>query len=377
MHLTPEQEAALTAIRAETREAVLVGPAGTGKTTCLRELTGSRTVLAAPTGKAAVRLTQATGQPARTLHSLLYRGADDEGRELVFTDPQPPCEPGETLIVDEASMVGAQLYDDVMSVLPRSARVVWVGDREQLEPVRDTWGPDLARPTAELTEVHRQAAGNPIIQYATAIRQGAGGRWRSRWDADDERLRFWPGDVDQVVAWLAQRLQEGADATAITFTHRTRERINAGVRRALGHTADLIVPGDRLLCRMNDTGLGVANGEVFTAERVDRTRRGWRIRFREGFEAQVLEELLNTRGNEAYQLRRRMGRGRWGERSIIHVWHGFCLTVHSAQGSQWDEVAFARGPALLRMARSDRDAARRLAYTAVTRAAEKLVNFAA
>lgn len=394
--LTDEQQAAMEAAMEaldETGEAVVVGPAGTGKTYMLKALieeTGREAVvLGAPTGKAALRQQQMTGHDAHTLHHLLYSGPDDEDEtargELVWTDPGPPCEPEQVLIVDESSMVGSELYGHIMEQLPEEAAVAWFGDHEQLSPVNDTWGPDLQDPTAELTTVHRQAAGSPVIQYATAIRKGHGSAWRSSWtsgkaarvNTDDTSVEITRSQVDAVVAWAVAR--SGADATVLTWTHRVRERIIGEVRRALGFSEPIEV-GDRLCCKMNSRALKVCNGEVFTVAEVEPCKKlGMEARRVKLAELRrpvvVLLPLLNTRGREVWDLRKQVGFERWDKLGIMHAWHGQCLTVHSSQGSQWDEVAWAFGRSLKRAGREDRDFAKRLAYTAVTRAAKHLAVF--
>jgi len=216
----------LSAIEKES-EASMVGPAGSGKTTLTRTLIERAerpVVLGAPTGKAANVLAKATSRRASTLHRLHYGEVyEDEDRNPIFGQPGPPCAPGDLLIVDEASMVGKKLYDEFMSWVPEGATVLWVGDREQLPPVNGTWGPNLLEPTAALTEVHRQARGNPIISYATAIREGRAGEFEG--DPDDPRLQMEEG-FHAAVQWMVKQRKEGKDATLITYTHDVRKALN-------------------------------------------------------------------------------------------------------------------------------------------------------
>lgn len=388
--LTDEQLDAIARVEArlaEASEAVLVGPAGSGKTTLLRALLdrleagGREVVLAAPTGKAAVRLAEATARDATTLHRRIYRGVDAGERdgELVFSEPKAATGAGAVLVVDEASMVGTELYRDVMAHRAPGCAVLWVGDREQLEPVEDRWGPDLGAPTAELRTVHRHATENPILAYATAVREGRGAAWRRDWPNVDERLQLRTEPIEAAVAWAGEAAAAGRDAITVTWTHHLRERVNAGVRERLG-LADPLAPGDRLLVRANSGPVGVMNGELLTVQHVHPTEMfdepvyvlvvAGRAR-----EVRVFARHLNDRSRAVWATRQRIGARRWDRYRFLHVWHGQCLTVHSAQGSQWPEVAFVYGPALVRQARTDPDGVRRLVYTAVTRAAERLVVF--
>lgn len=388
--LTDEQLEAIARVEArlsDSAEAVLVGPAGSGKTTLLRALidrlvaAGREVVLAAPTGKAAARLAEASGREATTLHRRIYRGVDTGERddELLFSQPKAATGEGAVLIVDEASMVGTELYRDVMAHRALGSAVLWVGDREQLEPVEDRWGPNLAEPTAALGTVHRQAAENPILAYATAVREGRGAAWRRDWPNLDDRLQLRAAPLDAAVAWAAEAASAGRDAITVTWTHELRERVNAGVRERLGRTGPL-APGDRVLVRANSGPVGVMNGEILTVEGVHPTELFDEPVFvlkvaGHAREVRVFARHLNDRGRGVWATRKRVGLRQWDRYRFLHLWHGQCLTVHSAQGSQWPEVAFVYGSALLRQARTDPDGVRRLVYTAVTRAAERLVVF--
>lgn len=386
---SPEQLRALAQLEqrlAESSEAVLVGPAGSGKTTLLRTLidrlesSGRDVVLAAPTGKAAVRLAEATGRDASTLHRHIYRSVDDDrSDQLSFSNPRSATDRGGVLVVDEASMVGTKLYRDVMDHLADDSAVLWVGDAEQLEPVNDRWGPDLSQPTAALRTIHRQAAQNPILDYATAVREGRGAAWRLDWPNEDDRLCLRSGRLADIVDWAAAAYAEGRDATVITWTHRLREAINAGIRQRMGLQGPL-APGDRVLVRLNSGAVGLMNGERLVVEHVHPTElydRAVCVLSVAGLdrEVRVFNEHLNERGRGVWATRKRIGTRHWDRLRFLHLWHGQCLTVHSAQGSQWGEVAFVFDEALVQQARSEPVAARRLAYTAITRASERLVVF--
>jgi len=194
IQLSPDQTTAVASLLTrlqQAREAVLVGPAGTGKTTTLEAFLiewsnaenrakGMRAepVCVCPTWKAALRFTQITGHHAQSIHSLIY-GAPEEkhvpgGRkELVFTDLKESGDIRHQLIVvDESSMVGEKLYRDLTDWAQKhKCLILFVGDREQLEPVNSVWGVDFDHPTAALTQVHRQQDGSNLLEFVTLIRE--------------------------------------------------------------------------------------------------------------------------------------------------------------------------------------------------------------
>lgn len=391
MQLSLDQEEALdTAVDSigKRRETVLVGPAGSGKTTLMRILIDRmrkkrRVVQACPTGKAAQRLTELTGKHASTIHKLLYREVEDTGSELFFGDPKAPCRNGELLVIDESSMVGRKIYNEVMKYLPRDSRVLWVGDAEQLEPVKDTWGPNLKRPTARLTEVHRQALNNPIIAYATAVRQDRGDEWlKENWNPEDDRIAIAKGAFP-AMRWYLDSLERGADSTYITFTHKVRKAFNESVRENRKVASTRLAPGDRILVKTNRHQAGLMNGQVLTVESMTRMSRNYRND--EVYRVQVKEreqsvyinlDLIERQPREFWSWYKALPEWKQDYR-LAHIWYGNCLTVHSAQGSQWDEVGFLWGDSFRRMRRrrTEKESARRFLYTAVTRSAEKLSIF--
>ncbi len=372
--LSPDQREALSTLHqtlaAEERVLVLVGPAGSGKTTLLRALLSDlrrrEVALLCPTGKAAARLTEVTGRPAQTIHRAIYGRVSSVGDRLVFGGKRAPCPPGGLVICDEASMVDTALHEDLLDHLPPGAQILYVGDREQLPPVRGAWGPDFTAPTAALETIHRQAEASPILGLATAIRRGQ--RWNAWRPGRCERLRGDPA------AWLTEALTEGADATLITATNQRRRALNANVRRALGRDGPL-APGDRLVCLYNNIDVGMMNGEVdeVVTARPSAGRawlhggKPWEVKLAERGDVIVNTVLL---GAPLDAFRSWRGKRSGPLERALHVDYGFCLTVHKAQGSQWDRVGFVSCGAFRRM--RDR---KRLAYTAVTRASERLTIF--
>ncbi len=162
---------------------LITGGPGTGKTTILNgvlSLFGQmqlRTVLAAPTGRAAKRLIEVTGEDASTIHRLLEAGIDpNTGRMFFARDEDNPLK-ADAVIIDEMSMVDVQLLSSLLQAVPRGKRLILVGDPDQLPPV----GPgfpfsDMLRsemlPTVRLTEIFRQAQQSLIVMNAHRVNQG-------------------------------------------------------------------------------------------------------------------------------------------------------------------------------------------------------------
>ena len=177
-----EQELAVR--QAATSGLLLVtGGPGTGKTTILNgilELLGQmqlRCVLAAPTGRAAKRLTEVTGEDASTIHRLLEATIDPATGKMCFVRDEDNPLKADVVIVDEMSMVDVQLLHSLLQAIPLGKRLILVGDPDQLPPV----GPgfpfsDMLRsnqlPTVRLTEIFRQAQQSLIVMNAHRVNRG-------------------------------------------------------------------------------------------------------------------------------------------------------------------------------------------------------------
>ena len=162
---------------------LITGGPGTGKTTIVNGILsiysqmGLSCVLAAPTGRAAKRMTEVTGQDASTIHRLLEAGIDPHTGNLFFARDEDNPLKADAVIVDEMSMVDMPLLYHLLQAVPQQARLILVGDPDQLPPV----GPgspfrDMLRsntlPTVRLTEIFRQAQESLIVMNAHRVNSG-------------------------------------------------------------------------------------------------------------------------------------------------------------------------------------------------------------
>lgn len=371
VELTGEQRAAADAVVAwyrggsdgGTRQFALGGYAGTGKSTVIRHLIrndfrGLRVRACAFTGKAADVLRR-RGVAATTIHSLIYdvRVAPDGSVRFVLKDKIP----ADLIVVDEASMVSAAIYRDLLGFgLP----VLFVGDTGQLEPIGDDPGV-MRSPDAMLETVHRQALLNPIIGFGERVRRGAGAGKPREESGDHGTLRVINGrmDDDSFISVLTETDQ------VIVGYNKTRVTLNEIVREYRG-LGGLVCVGDRLVCLKNDRNFGIFNGQQAVVTDVGREVRGCvhlgvedadGLRFtvpacvRQFGRPSTLEEAQNV------SMRPR------NERGPRTYWdYGYAVTVWKAQGSEWGRVTVFEEI-------HRRVSPSRWRYTAATRAENELV----
>ncbi|MBI1365920.1 MAG: AAA family ATPase [Alphaproteobacteria bacterium] len=357
MQWSVQQDAALKAVsrwlHAPDRQVFrLFGYAGAGKTTLARHIAenaGGETAFAAFTGKAAHVMRQKGCAGATTIHALIYRPADeDEEGGLVFAlRHDAPASKADLIIIDECSMVDEELGKDLLSF---GKPVLVLGDPAQLPPVKGGGYFTEAEPDFMLTEIHRQAADNPIIRLSMDIREGRepeafgeGLRSMSRHEISSEEILA----ADQVLVGI----------------NRTRKRFNDRIRELKGHTDPTPEAGEKLVCLRNNRRKGLLNGGIWTVTLKKAAKAG---RARMSVQPEDGGKPVNisvpkaffTDGPESVPFPVRRGADEFD--------YGYALTVHKAQGSQWDDVVLFDESYAFREHRA------RWLYTGVTRAAERL-----
>ena len=363
---------------------LITGGPGTGKTTILNgilELLGRmqlRCLLAAPTGRAAKRLSEVTGEDASTIHRLLEAGIDPATGKMFFArDEENPLK-CDAVVVDEMSMVDVQLLHSLLRAIPQGKRLILVGDPDQLPPV----GPgfpfgDMLRsgvlPTVHLTEIFRQAQQSLIVMNAHRVNHG---------EMPDLRcvtsdFFFMRRNNEEAVCSLirdlcAVRLPQkmGIPADQIQVLSPTRKgavgtvNLNRLLQAALNPPAPekkerafgdyLFREGDRVMQIHNNydilwkktdgsmVGAGIFNGDVGILQSIDTG-------------AETLTVLFDDKVAE------------YDFTQLNELEPAYAMTVHKSQGSEYRAVLLAAwngSPYLL---------SRSILYTAITRARELLV----
>jgi len=406
------------------RVARITGFAGTGKTTLIREINdvhGEPTVLT-PTGKAALRVGEATGIYAQTIHRFLYTPEEDpKTGKPVFKvksawDDSLLNMRGKMVLIDEASMVGKEVWGDLTRVAAIAGfHILVMGDLFQLPPVSmddDPFSALLVETPFEvnLTEVIRQALDSPIIRASMILRSG-------RPEHEALALLKALGGSRFVEHIVEGRTRGGA---TLCFTNARRHAINRDVRAHLKLPEAELLSGEPLLVTQNNYVLDRYNGEVVdfgawtkppsasppivVTDRYNNS--SLQMSFGEGYLAtptfQAGTLLLNgepvappepvtcimspeqfTGKSDAAKV------GNWIVKKDARRWfkinnptveeipsyldcnYGYGLTVHKAQGSEWDEVLVVIEDSLGALRGIER---KRWLYTAITRA-KKAVNY--
>jgi exodeoxyribonuclease-5 len=334
----------------------LFGYAGTGKTTLARHIAAGadgKVLFAAFTGKAASVMRAKGCERASTIHSLIYR-VHESGEEVPSFElwDDAPAGSARLIIIDECSMVDPELGRDLLSF---GVPLLVLGDPAQLPPVQGGGFFTEAEPDVMLTEVHRQAQEDPIVRLSMQVRAG-------------EPLEPGVYGRTEVVRRDALDPQRVLDADQILVgRNNTRRAYNARLRERRGFADPLPLAGDKLVCLRNNRKKGLFNGSLWTvAERTTSRARAGVVRMRlapdeESSRKPVKVSVRPECFTGAIETVDWMQRKRYDEFDF-----GYVLTVHKAQGSQWDDVV------LFDESFAFPDSRDRWLYTGITRAAKQL-----
>lgn len=412
MKWSPQQDQALKAVAEWLRDPDqqvfrMFGYAGTGKTTLAKhfaEGVGGLVFFCAFTGKAAYVLRQKGCDGATTIHSLIYH-TKEKGRAMlkeleadlvqllgelraetvdlpeeerkayidchqivknlrtkISSERDALARPMFTLnqgsevkhaklvVVDEASMVDDRMGEDLLSF---GVKVLVLGDPAQLPPVGGAgFFTEGCEPDVMLTEIHRQARDNPIIQMATQVRL-------------EKPLSVGDYGTSQVIelCHVNAGMAKAADQILVG-KNKSRHMYNNRMRQILGITEQMPVPDDRLVCLRNNHDKGLLNGAIWYVDDVGQVgddRVFMTVRPEDG------GALLDVDAHAHYFLGNEDKLG-WYERKDAEEFdYGYALTVHKAQGSQWDDVLLFDESYCFR-----KDKWKWL-YTGITRAAERII----
>ena len=363
---------------------LITGGPGTGKTTVLRgilDLLGElhlRVLLAAPTGRAAKRLTEVTGEEASTIHRLLEAGIDQSTGKMVFARDEDNPLKCDAVIVDEMSMVDVLLLSSLLRAIPRGKRLILVGDPDQLPPV----GPgfpfsDMLRsgalPVVRLTEIFRQAQQSLIVMNAHRVNQGQLPELKTvtsdfffmRRNSEEAvtslirdlcvtRLPKNMGIQPSEIQVLSPTRKGGVGTAALNKLLQSALNPSDPEKREKAYGELIFREGDRVMQIRNNydivwkktdgsaVGTGIFNGDVGTITAIEPKEELLRVRF-DDREAEY----------DFTQL---------GELELAYA-----ITVHKSQGSEYRAVILAawNGSSYL--------LSRSILYTAITRARELLI----
>ena len=336
----------------------MFGYAGTGKSTLARQIAediNGIICFGAFTGKAASVMRQKGCHGATTIHSLIYIPVDSDSKsnspEFELNVDSDVAD-AELVIIDECSMVDEKLAKDLLSF---GVRVLVLGDPAQLPPVSGAGFFTDCRPDIMLTEVHRQAADNPIIRLSMDIRNGqkinfghyGASKVVRRADFEYERV-FKTEEVDQILVGM----------------NKTRVSCNQYIRRLKGYDDVMPEIGEKLVCLRNDKSRGLLNGGIWEVTKVRKPKAN-KFRFevisddfrKTPVQVVVPREFFEGKGESLkYAVRRKSDEFEFG----------YALTVHKAQGSQWNNIVLFDESDVFREHRE------RWLYTGITRAVQNI-----
>ncbi|MGM7721015.1 SF1B family DNA helicase RecD2 [Metabacillus sp. Hm71] len=364
---------------------LLTGGPGTGKTTVIKgivelyaDLHGCSLdpadykkdepfpiLLVAPTGRAAKRMSEATGMPAVTIHRLLkWNGADG------FEHDEENPVAGKLLIVDEVSMVDIWIANQLFKALPKQIQVIMVGDEDQLPSVgpgqvlRDLLASQQI-PTVRLTDIYRQAEGSSIIELAHDIKQGRLPQNITAPTSDRSFIQCSQSQMKEVVEKVIKSaIKKGYTSKDIQILA-PMYKGPAGIDQLNKLLQELFNPktpgkremkfgdivyrtGDKVLQLVNQPESNVFNGDIGEIVAI--------FYAKENTEKEDMV-VISFDGNEVT----------YTKQDFNQFTHAFCCSIHKSQGSEFPIVVLPIVKGYYRMLR------RNLIYTAITRSKRSLV----
>ncbi len=392
INLSEKQKEAIKAVN-ENNVTIITGGPGTGKTTIIRSIIeiyksrGNKVVLCAPTGRAAKRMTETTGEEASTLHRLLEIGKFDE--DIYIKDKgeyQGTPIDADLIIVDEMSMVDMFLMNYLLSSIYQGTKLILVGDSDQLASV----GPgsvlkDLIESerivTIHLDKVFRQAAKSQIVVNAHRVNEGEQFISKEEVSKDSKSDFFVINENNpekmlyQVLSLCTGRLKNYGDydffqnIQILTPTKKgmfgTRE-LNMYLQQAL-NPEDAFKnerKSNGVTYRVGDRIMQVKNNyDIYWERRIGKTESGSGV-----FNGEIGTIMAINDKEKKVEIKFDDEKIAWYEFSDLEqIEHSYAITIHKAQGSEFDVVIMCvpkTAPILL---------TRNLLYTGITRAKELLV----
>lgn len=341
---------------------IITGGPGTGKTTILNGLLSllqedkKSVLLAAPTGRAAKRMSETTGKVAKTIHRLL------EWKDGRFNRNAANKLHGDVIIIDECSMINIQLMESLLDAIPEKMQIVMVGDVDQLPSIgcgnvlKDMIDSEVI-PTVRLTKIYRQDAASRIVTNAHAINDGRMPNLRN--EPGTDFYFFKVSDIDRIRTQIVRLVTDAIpakfgvskdDIQVLTPMRKSSDpigaiQLNLALQEVINPTGDSIYNGtyslrvnDRVMQNKNNYDLGIYNGDIGTVVSIDKEEKTATLKF---FGNDDLVEYDST--------------------NINQLELAYATTVHKSQGSEYPVTVIIADVSQYIMLQ------KQLFYTAVTR----------